>query len=359
MRSAIRPLAILVLAGAALALARPNGPALIAVRVELPSTVVDGERIVARVTVTNSADRELSVAVPAPGVTLFSRITPLEDFGSGKCHGRVVRDARQSGSAMTLAPRGSARAEVDLLSEYPFGLPPGRYRVVIEYRQGNVRAASAPLDLRIDPADSPAYRSFLEICRQFRSGADATVPTVAFVKSHPTFPFTDALLDFARGRAKGMTRMELNRLILERTASPESVERAERDVDDMAGRSQDLAEYAAYIERLRASMNDPANGPVVREYRQLGTILAPGDFAAHQQFLREHSRSFLAPDVIHAIIAAIEQGVLPPGARPADADRLLVEYYGALLREDERNYFVQKAKRDPAVAALLRRGARE
>jgi hypothetical protein len=336
-------------------------PARIQVSIDMPARVQDATPLHAQVTLTNNSKGSLSVAPLQQDLTLFARIVPVQDYRTGKCHSRTVRTGAAAVAAgrIPIAARGELSADLDLLDPYPFGLPPGRYRLFVDYRDGARKATSEPVEFEVVIPPGEEYQSFLQTCRALSQGGGGADQALQFVKAHPRFFFADELLTAARNRADGEPRMELNQLILARNASPQAVEYAERDLRDLATRSKELAAYAKHVEEFRAQLKDASNAAAARDFQQLGTILDTAGFDRHEQFLRNHPGSFFAAEALHGMIEAISQGVLPRGSVTADADRLLIRYYDRLLRSDTRNYWVQRAQRDPAVAQLIARGARE
>ena len=336
-------------------------PVRIQVSIDMPTRIQDATPLHARVTLTNNAKGAITVSQPKQDVTLFARILPVQDYHTGKCHSRTVSSGVVRGALArtSIASRGELSAELDLLDPYPFGLPPGRYRLFVDYRDGAQRVTSEPVEFEIVAPAGEEYQSFLQSCHALSQGGAAADQAIQFVKAHPRFFFADALLDAARNRADGETRMELNQLILAREASPQSVEHAERDLRDLAARSKELAAYAKYVEEFRVQLKNASNAAAARDFQQLGTILDTTGFDRHEQFLRKYPNSFFAAEALHGMIEAISQGVTPRGSAASDSDRLLVRYYGQLLRSDAHSYWVQRAQRDPAVAQLIARGARE
>jgi hypothetical protein len=359
MQSTLRSFVILALVAAG-ALADSATP--LRVRVDVLPRVPDGSPLHAIVTVTNMSNASVHAAQPELGVTLFPQISSLEDFGTGKCLSRISASrSRLVAAPAPIEPGAVLTASIDLLADYPFGVRPGRYQLVVDYGTRPDTAASAPVEFVIEPLPTGEYLSFLEICRdlQDRSDPGSAGRALRFVRAHPDFVFADPLLDLARNQAKGEVRVDLNREIVQRSASPLAIERAEDDIRRMAERSDDLAAYAAYVELFRAQLRDPKNAAVVREFRQLGAITDSTGFERHERFLRQHPDSFFVSEVLHSMVDAVLHGIVPREELLADSDRLLVEYYGRLLRADERSYWVRRAQNDPAVRRLMSRGARE
>lgn len=333
----------------------------IAVTASAPARIADGDPLAVTVVVENRGSSALSITSLQPPRNLRASIRAIETSAS-RCtaqeHHSYVPPNPES---ITLRAGESASRALDAFTDFPLGLRPGTYELVVEYSSSAAgwsgRAASAPVRFEVvapTGARAAAHADFLRTCEAAILGAPDAAERALALSERKDIPYTAALLDRARATARGEARIALNQAIERRYPSSSFAERARLDTERMTRRSDNLQKYSAYLAAMAVELerNESAAATAAKQFRP---ITAPGGFNAYEQFLSKHGKTFFAGEALHRMIVAVERGVLPPGASARERDRTLAQLYERLLRTDRRNYWVSRAMADLAVQELIAR----
>lgn len=316
----------------------------LSLRVEVPSHVVDGSALHARVILEASASVTVPEAQYPRTVTILIR--SVRDDRTRQClvHHAIIPQAwNAAGRSVLLGPGAGAPLDVDLLFEYPLGLPPGEYELTARYLapatngaswSGTIESQAAPFVI-VAPsgADSSAYREFCALCAALvRADRDAAAPALAYIKSHPHFAYGSGLLLLAAQRSEGAIRQEIDSYITDHLKGSSAAEAASSDIRSMADRDAAVAAAERYREEAARQLQ-AATSEEVRALQRLGTIIDSSGFAKREEFLSRFPRSYFAPEIVVSMIVAVEEGIMPPGKSVEQRENVLRELKARVMRE--------------------------
>jgi len=315
---------------------------------DAPASLADLQPLVVHFTLTNAGHD--AITVPEPVFLRNTRIdvTPLQVARTSRCSAHITYDGVITTGipVRTLAAGTTVSADGDLAAAWPFGLVPGRYRLVATYTHDTGSVRSAPVELTVtEPAGSATYEQMMEVCSALQQHApDAAERAVAFVTGHGDFPYQAALLDYARHNSRGADRTMLSNVLIDRYSStPEAVtarrERADADRHHaaVASREEYDARYAAELAKLPIAQR-------VEISNALATIRDADDFTRVEQFLSRNQGTFFGAEALHVMIEAVGRGVLPPGTSSQDRDHVINDLTGRLQHEYPESYWSQRMR---------------
>jgi hypothetical protein len=307
------------------------------VQLEVPAQVDDATPVQGRVRIVS----EEGAILPAPsrGSTLTLSVRLIASTGQRQCvveRRGVPASLAPDAPTLTLAPGAATVVDVDVLADYPLGLPPGEY--VLQATYAGVKSAPARLLVTVPAgATSGAYHEFSTICAALvRWDRAAAGPALAFAQNHPQFLFTRGLLDLASTRSEGSLRQKITSYLRERFAGSLEAQAALLDEEGMERRAATFAEAERHRAMLAQALeNAPMDERIALQ--QLGTISAGDDFAGYESFLARYPRSVAAPDVLYGMMIAVEEGITPRGIDANDRGKLLQVLRERLQREYPRS----------------------
>ncbi|HEX3067091.1 MAG TPA: hypothetical protein VHX14_00840 [Thermoanaerobaculia bacterium] len=331
-----------LLFGAQIAIAA--GPQLV---VAIPERIIDGDPLVATVTLTNASKMPLRITEMQTMRNLHASVRRIEAYPSGKCVAQEHFTPAMAGRRTILLASGdSTTTQLDVAAEYPFGLEPGRYELSVIF-DGIPSVTSRPVRFEVAlPTAGPAaaaYREFTQVCAALKSRQEgAAAAALVFAEHNRAFPYSRALLNYARIDATGEPRLAIDDLLVRNYPDSREAQAASADRDRLLKREVSLKSYDAYLARYSQELGRPENAGAAGELQQLSSITHPDDFERYEAFLSRHPHSFFNDDVLHRMIVAIDEGILPPGRTRADAGRLRRELLAKLLTVS--GYWAQKAR---------------
>lgn len=320
---------------------------LLRIHVDAPARVVDGERIHAKVMV--ETGETARIAPLEQGRNVMLSIRPIRDDHQRRCVSHEARIPSEFGAdepALTITRHAGAALDVDVLDEYPLGLPPGEYELTAAY----AGARSAPVRFTVvAPADAEngAYREFATLCAALvKSDRTAAAPALTFALRNPQFPYVAGLLQLAARRSEGATRRDIDAYLVQHFQGTAFA--ADAALDEKTNQRRDAEVAAAEAYRAEAAQRlETADPDEVLAFQRLGSIVDANGFAAFEQFLAKHPRSEFAPDVLYAMLGAAEQGILPGDAKIADRDAVVQTLRGRLVSAYPRSFRAQQVARSP------------
>lgn len=340
MRKSVLLIISLLTAGAA--------QAAVHVSLDLPRTIEDAKPVQAAVTITNNGSDALKI-VPSD---VRLAVTWIEQAAPKPCFMRRYATVNAlSDRSVTIQPGRSERLMIDLLRDYPTGLPLGRYSVTAVYliAPGNsVRSEPAALNV-IKPTGAADYDAFTVACAAFgraisrESGMsrdqrqeDAAI-ILDFARNHPRFLFARVLLERAMLIADEPERGQIAELLMNQYPGTEEAEGAAIDVRRMRERKESLAgqrEVDTAWSTCAESLARPENASAAAAVQQLGSILDDAGWVRYENFLSRFPTSCYAPEALYSMIAAAENGILPHGHPAAERDT----FVKSLLQRLAANY---------------------
>jgi hypothetical protein len=166
--------------------------------VALSERVVDGDSLVALVTLTNTSRTTLRIAEMQPQRNLHASIRRIESYPSGKCVAQeLFTPSMAERHTIMLASGDSTTAQLDVAAEYPFGLEPGRYELSVVF-DGVKSMTSTPVRFEVAiPTTGTAaavYREFTQVCAALKSNKEgAAAAALVFAQHNRAFRYSRAL----------------------------------------------------------------------------------------------------------------------------------------------------------------------